>query len=75
MTEGVVLAGPPSPQWIERHRGIEVTRGDDVYLVEFRGQEHDHEHPREWEMCEPLAPVPDELRAALEARLAGYGDG
>lgn len=72
---GVVLALPPSTGWVERQRGFNVTTGDDVYLVGFRGEDYDHGHPREWEMIEPLAPVPEELRAALETRLASYSGG
>jgi len=66
---GVVLAPPPSPDWIQRHPGIEVTRGDDVYLVGYPGTVCDHSHPMEWEIIKPLDPVPDELRAELERRL------
>jgi len=67
---GVVLAPPPSPEWIHQHPGLEVTRGDDVYLLGFA--DDDHHHPSDAELFEPLAGVPAELRAQLVRRLREY---
>jgi len=68
---GVVLAPPPSIDWLRR-RGGEVTRMDDVSLLGFAGDNFDHDHPSDAEMFEPLVAVPEELRLLLDERLRGY---
>jgi hypothetical protein len=68
---GVVLALPPSLEWV-RKAGGEASRSDDVYLLAFTEDDFSHAHPHEALMFEPLAEVPKELLLRLERRLQIY---
>lgn len=65
---GVVTALPPSPE-LAKDRGWKLDALDDVYLVKFA--DGDHEHPREWDLFEPLNFVPASLFASLRNVLNG----
>lgn len=68
---GIVVAQPPTPEYVAQHPRLFEDGAEDVYFVFFE-EEWDHDHPDDGELMRPRFPVPTEAAERLRHHFSLY---